>query len=221
MPVILPDIQCTQLKPGRSRIASHQRRARAEARKQQRKEYYARNAERLREKSRAKMAEKRMAIKANHRKSDTKRPPKLTRAELAASQALAQMLKDKVTTMQSLQNSNNARDNIASESEAAVDKEIADLVDRGKYNKSLLEDSNSDADDSPSATVRADVFRSRSEHIIRYKSPAQSRPVIQMDGNRRKSLKGRLPTPMANSPSPEPEGPLPSLYEKLYRSTLT
>ncbi|KAF7373740.1 hypothetical protein MSAN_00585100 [Mycena sanguinolenta] len=160
-------------------------RARTEARKQQRREFYARNAERLREKSRAKMAEKRHD------------------GNKIASQALAQMLKVKTTTLQS----SSARADIAKENEvneAAVDREIAALVEQGKFSS---DNGDSDADNEISLSmIGADVSTDRTERVMQCKSP-----------NWRQSLKWRLPTPVENSPSPEPEGRLPSLYDKLFQ----
>ncbi|KAJ7824142.1 hypothetical protein B0H13DRAFT_2375683 [Mycena leptocephala] len=65
----------------------------AEDKKKRQREWYAKNAVRIREKSRVQVAEKRAAIKAKRRKSDKPRTSqrKLTSDELIASVALTQM----------------------------------------------------------------------------------------------------------------------------------
>ncbi|KAF7360814.1 hypothetical protein MSAN_01110300 [Mycena sanguinolenta] len=114
------------------------------------------------------------------------------------------MLKHKATTT-SHETSSSSRADISSEDEAAIDREIADLVERGKDDGSL-EDGDSDAEDGASTMIGADVLSDGTEHVVQRKSPSW-----------RRSLKWRLPAPLANSPSPEPEGQLPSLYEKLFQ----
>ncbi|KAF7336553.1 hypothetical protein MSAN_02287500 [Mycena sanguinolenta] len=147
----------------------------------------------------------RMAIKAKRRRSDKQQPSKLTTAELAASQTLAEMLKNKATTI-SDHISSSAGADISSKDEATIDREIANLVEQVKYDKVSSEDEDNDVDNGAFTMIGADVFTDRTEHVIQCKSPS-----------RRRSLKWRLPAPMANSPSPEPEGRLPSLYDKLFQ----
>ncbi|KAJ6447697.1 hypothetical protein C8R45DRAFT_948406 [Mycena sanguinolenta] len=207
--------------------------AKKAARKQRRREYYAKNAERIREQSRLKMSEKRRAAfvvlrytnvedvhratqKAKRRKADTLRVSNLSNAELAASQVLTRMLEHKtaLATRQtegvSAEGDRKTAEPASSsgeiEEEMAVDREIACLVDQAAFSS----ESSSDEDEG----MGADGPLSEPTTEVEDRS---SFGVIPADGGRKKRLhRLRLPIPMANSPSPSPEGPMPSFYDTLW-----
>ncbi|KAJ7914614.1 hypothetical protein B0H13DRAFT_1872866 [Mycena leptocephala] len=225
----------------------------AEDKKKRQREWYAKNAVRIREKSRVQVAEKRAAIKAKRRKSDKPRTSqrKLTSDELIASVALTQMREQQELPavrrgmVPQTDNTVDAPQPVASDfpiaapltsAEAAVDKEIEDLLEQGAEAPPLESESSSEDEDldigvggvsatSGGVAITVDKYAS---NLMRRRSVIEGLSSILISGSqlriraqelrakRRRRL--RLPTPTSISPSPEPEGRLPSFYEKLWRT---
>ncbi|KAJ6585960.1 hypothetical protein B0H19DRAFT_1060139 [Mycena capillaripes] len=160
-------------------------------RKKRRREYYAKNAERIREQSRMKMAEKRAAVKAKRRKSDG--PQNLAKAELAVAKTLTEMLEGKVvrTAAPSPQHQAQPEDDLGrdSDSQGGGPGLIYVSAHRGQQHTRSH-------DDRPTI-IREDPEVLAHQHSIFF-LPRQ-----------REQLEGQ-------SPTPEPEGPMPSFYDKLW-----
>ncbi|KAJ7928227.1 hypothetical protein B0H13DRAFT_1860667 [Mycena leptocephala] len=196
-----------------------------EDRKARRREYYAKNVERLREQSRIRMAEQRAAVKAKRRKSDILRRSSLTTAERTASKALTEMLEKKAARLAAQSDevdseaepeqdsgiegcvpqsdSRMGAASIMSDAETTIDREIGDLVEQVvevERTESEPSESEEEGDDGGSAT------NSNVTPVSAHQIRAQALKYQSL----------RLSTPTPNSPSPEPEGPMPSLYEKLW-----
>ncbi|KAJ6468863.1 hypothetical protein C8R45DRAFT_938046 [Mycena sanguinolenta] len=219
--------------------------AKKEARKQRRREYYAKNAAKIREQSRIKMADKRLvefraARKAARRKSDTLRPSNLSNAELAASEALVHMLQHK-TALAAMQMEEVSEDStheageelaeyscpsiaaadVEVDEELAIDKEIACLVQQAQYTDALPS-SSEDEDhvsepDYEGASMRATVASRIFSFSFSCEPTAGLHDQTPLVIRRRKRLhRLRLPSPMPNSPSLSPEGSMPSFYDTLW-----
>ncbi|KAJ6493966.1 hypothetical protein C8R47DRAFT_1069919 [Mycena vitilis] len=173
------------------------------------------------------MAEKRAAIKANRRKSDRPRPLQsmLAASEEVASQALATMLKRKTAQQQCL----NHVQVLPGTSDSSVGSDPPDADGEGGqwrrrwwYINSevspMLKKEKADIDEASSDELELRSARYVLElrgRVETYDNSARALIRVLKDRRAARIQKLRLPTPVSNSPSPEPEGPLPNLLEKL------
>ncbi|KAK6996726.1 hypothetical protein R3P38DRAFT_2799599 [Favolaschia claudopus] len=186
--------------PTRARRKSDSaKRATAEAKKERRRRYYARDAEKIREKNRLHLAHKRAIAKTKHSRAEpspaeTTRRPELTTAELAVSETLAQMQADRAAQGISFRRANPPNSPTSrGEEEMAIDKEIAALWEQGER----LCLSNSDDD-----MGTGDLGERQRRRLL----------LVQSLGPRYSSRH----TPSPEPPSPGPKTRLPSLYDKLF-----
>ncbi|KAK6995768.1 hypothetical protein R3P38DRAFT_3223211 [Favolaschia claudopus] len=198
---------CEEFRPTRAnRKSEAAKQATAEARKKRRREYYARDAEKIREKNRIHIAERRAAAKRKRSGTAETRhqASELTAAELAASQTLAQMQVDRAIQ---------EKGGSGESEEAAVDREITALWEEGEKQRELeSEDEESDNSRETGETVAViDVEALRHRRATRIRR----RQMADLLGARRLSRESPSPDP----PSPEPRAKMPSLYTALFRTS--
>ncbi|KAK7013046.1 hypothetical protein R3P38DRAFT_3207670 [Favolaschia claudopus] len=188
-------------KPYRPRKSDEEKQATAEAKKLRRKQYYLDNAERLREKSRLQMAEKRAAVKVKRRVSERKRD--LAAAERLARETLTQMKRHREAQYLTLPctASCDTSSTWRALEEQRLDREIAELFDSEQRGGRAVGASGDQNDGGHTAGAR--------EHSTRISSGPPPLETVQ----RLRSVFS--PPPDSNSPSPEPPGRMPSFLTKL------
>ncbi|KAK7008358.1 hypothetical protein R3P38DRAFT_2791168 [Favolaschia claudopus] len=214
-----PPTEDEHFRPTREiRKSNAAKQATAEARRQRRREAYALNAVKIREKNRIHIAERRAAAKLKkmngiHKAANKKSPSDLAAAELAASQTLAQMQAVRAAQEDSLTMLSPA---YRRNEEQAVDREISELCEVGERQDEVAdssdegEDSSDDDEEAAEAAMREMLEKSRSLRAIRQRRIRRLR-ILQSLGPRSSSRNSPSPDP----PSSSPHERLPSLYDKL------
>ncbi|KAK7006449.1 hypothetical protein R3P38DRAFT_3214502 [Favolaschia claudopus] len=188
------------------------KRATAEARKERRRQYYARDADKIREKNRIHIAKKRAIAKTKRSSSkpsraETRQAPELTADELAASETLAQMQADRAAQGLCLHDTPRNSPTSRAREEMAIDKEISALLEKGER----LCPSDSDDEEGTGDLGETANLPDRNRNSLRAR---QRRRLLLVQSMGPKYSARRTPSP--DPPSPSPKKRLPSLYDKLF-----
>ncbi|KAK7022689.1 hypothetical protein R3P38DRAFT_2780671 [Favolaschia claudopus] len=192
----LPALDEDKFRPTRAhRKSDAAKRATAEAKKERRRQYYARDAEKIREKNRIHIAKTR---------AETTQASELTAAELEVSETLAQMQADR--TQVSFHDAGGNSPTWRANAEIAIDKEITALWEEGER---ICPSDSDDEEGMEDLGETTKTDRNRSSLRARQRCRLL---LLQTLGPRYSSRHSPSPDP----PSPSPKTRLPSLYDKLF-----
>ncbi|KAK7022223.1 hypothetical protein R3P38DRAFT_2780284 [Favolaschia claudopus] len=187
--------------------------ATAEAKKERRRQYYARDAEKIRQKNRIQIAQKRAIAKMKCSKSkpsraETPQGPELTPAELAATETLAQMQAERAAQELGFHDPRGNSPTSRSREEIDIDEEISALWEEGER----LCPSDSD-DEEGTVDLGEGAKTGRNRDSLRAR---QRRRLLLVQTLGPKCSSRHTPSP--DPPSPIPKQRLPSLYDKLFNT---